>query len=174
MDFALKALKTLLKLDADWVPHKEGTSLYIRPFVIGTEPSLGAHTSSEYMFIIILSPVGAYYSTGLSPVKIYVENEYVRAVRGGTGFAKCGGNYAASMKAQDIAEEEGFSQVLWLDGVERRYIEEVGAMNVFFVLGDEVVTPDAAGEHPSRHYPEVCHRTAEELGCEGHRTPAVY
>ena len=145
VDFALKALKTLIELDADWVPHKEGTSLYIRPFVIGTEPSLGAHTSSQYKFIIILSPVGAYYASGLNPVKIYVENEYVRAVRGGMGYAKTGGNYAASMKAQDVAAGEGFSQVLWLDGVERKYIEEVGAMNVFFVLGDEVVTPALQG-----------------------------
>ena len=145
VDFAVNALKKLIEIDADWVPHKKDTSLYIRPFMIGTEPSLGAHTSNQYKFLIILSPVGAYYATGLSPVKIYVEDQYVRAVRGGTGFAKCGGNYAASMKAQDIAEAEGFSQVLWLDGVERKYIEEVGAMNVFFVLGDEVVTPALQG-----------------------------
>ena len=144
-EFALKALTELIKLDKDWVPHKEGTSLYIRPFVIGTEPSLGAHSSSEYKFLIIMCPVGAYYATGLNPVSIFVENEYVRAVRGGTGFAKTGGNYAASLKAQDVAAEEGFSQVLWLDGVERKYIEEVGAMNVFFVLGDEVVTPALQG-----------------------------
>ena len=145
VDFALKALKKLIEIDADWVPHKKDTSLYIRPFTIATEPSLGAHTSTKYKFLIILSPVGAYYATGLSPVKIYVEDEYVRAVRGGTGFAKCGGNYAASMKAQDIAAAEGFSQVLWLDGVERKYIEEVGAMNVFFVIGGEVVTPVLQG-----------------------------
>ena len=144
-EFAMKALVELIKLDKEWVPHKEGTSLYIRPFVIGTEPSLGAHSSSEYKFLIIMCPVGAYYATGLNPVNIFVENEYVRAVRGGTGFAKTGGNYAASLKAQDVAAEEGFSQVLWLDGVERKYIEEVGAMNVFFVLGDEVVTPALQG-----------------------------
>ena len=144
-EFALKALIELIKLDKDWVPHAEGTSLYIRPFIIGTEPSLGAHSSSEYKFLIIMCPVGAYYATGLNPVSIFVENEYVRAVRGGTGFAKTGGNYAASLKAQDVAAEEGFSQVLWLDGVERKYIEEVGAMNVFFVLGDEVVTPALQG-----------------------------
>ena len=144
-EFALKALLELIKLDKDWVPHTEGTSLYIRPFVIGTEPSLGAHSSSEYKFLIIMCPVGAYYATGLNPVSIFVENEYVRAVRGGMGFAKTGGNYAASLKAQDVAAEEGFSQVLWLDGVERKYIEEVGAMNVFFVLGDEIVTPALQG-----------------------------
>ena len=143
--FALKALIALIKLDKEWGSHAEGTSLYIRPFVIGTEPSLGAHSSSEYKFIIIMCPVGAYYATGLNPVSIFVENEYVRAVRGGTGFAKTGGNYAASLKAQDVAAEEGFSQVLWLDGVERKYIEEVGAMNVFFVLDDEVVTPALQG-----------------------------
>lgn len=145
VDFALKALKTLVALDADWVPHKPGTSLYIRPFVIATEPSLGAHTSSQYQFIIILSPVGAYYASGLNPVKIYVEDNYVRAVRGGMGFAKTGGNYAASMKAQDLAEEQGFSQVLWLDGVEQKYIEEVGAMNIFFVIDNEIVTPMLQG-----------------------------
>ena len=145
VDFCLKALKKLIEIDADWVPSAKDTSLYIRPFMIGTEPSLGAHTSSKYKFLIILSPVGAYYATGLSPVKIYVEHDYVRAVRGGTGFAKCGGNYAASMKAQDIAEAEGFSQVLWLDGVERKYVEEVGAMNVFFVIDGEVVTPALQG-----------------------------
>ncbi len=144
-EFALKALIELLKIDSDWVPYKEGTSLYIRPFVIGTEPSLGAHASKEYKFLIIMCPVGAYYATGLNPVNIFVENEYVRAVKGGTGFAKTGGNYAASLKAQDVAALEGFSQVLWLDGIERKYIEEVGAMNVFFVLGDEVVTPALQG-----------------------------
>ncbi len=144
-EFALKALTELIKLDKDWVPHKEGTSLYIRPFVIGTEPSLGAHSSTQYKFLIIMCPVGAYYATGLNPVSIFVENEFVRAVRGGMGFAKTGGNYAASLKAQDVAAEEGFSQVLWLDGVERKYIEEVGAMNVFFVLDGEVVTPALQG-----------------------------
>lgn len=144
-EFALHALNELVKIDADWVPHTEGTSLYIRPFIIGTEDSLGAHTSTKYKFFIIMSPSGAYYAGGLNPVKIYVETKYVRAVTGGTGFAKTGGNYAASMKAQDVAAEEGYSQVLWLDGVHRKYVEEVGAMNVFFVIGDEVVTPELDG-----------------------------
>jgi len=144
-DFALEALKKLVEIDSDWVPSNEGTSLYIRPFVIGTEPSLGAHTSTHYKFIIIMSPSGAYYAGGLKPVRIYVETKYVRAVPGGTGFAKTGGNYAASMKAQDVAEEEGYSQVLWLDGVQRKYITEVGAMNVFFKIGDEVITPKLEG-----------------------------
>ena len=145
VDFALKALKTLVTLDADWVPHKPGTSLYIRPFVIATEPSLGAHTSTKYQFIIILSPVGAYYASGLNPVKIYVEDKYVRAVRGGMGFAKTGGNYAASLKAQDEAAAQGYTQVLWLDGVERKNIEEVGTMNVFFKIDGEIVTPALKG-----------------------------
>ena len=144
-DFALEALKTLVELDKDWVPYGDGRSLYIRPFMIATEPNLGAHSSTQYKFLIILSPVGAYYASGLNPVNIYVETNYVRAVRGGMGFAKTGGNYAASMKAQDEAAEVGFSQVLWLDGVERKYIEEVGAMNVFFVIDGEIVTPSLQG-----------------------------
>lgn len=144
-DFVLYALKELLKLDADWVPHSDGTSLYIRPFVFGTERSLGAHSSTMYKFMIIMSPSGLYYPEGLAPTKIYVETKYVRATPGGMGYAKTGGNYAASFKAQDDAAKEGYSQVLWLDGVERKYVEEVGAMNVFFVLDDEVVTPELDG-----------------------------
>ena len=145
VDFAIEALKTLVELEKDWVPYGDGRSLYIRPFMIATEPNLGAHSSTQYKFLIILSPVGAYYASGLNPVNIYVETNYVRAVKGGTGFAKTGGNYAASMKAQDEAASVGFSQVLWLDGVERKYIEEVGAMNVFFVIDGEVVTPSLQG-----------------------------
>lgn len=143
IDFAVDAVMQLVKLDQDWIPTSEGTSLYIRPFIIGCDQQLGVHPASHYKFMIILSPVGAYYATGLNPVKIYVEANYVRAVRGGTGFAKTGGNYAASLKAQQDAV--GYSQVLWLDGVERKYIEEVGAMNVFFVIGDEIVTPALQG-----------------------------
>lgn len=143
VDFCLKALYELVNIDKDWIPTTAGTSLYIRPFIIGCEPMLGVHPASNYMFIIILSPVGSYYASGLAPVKIYVEDEYVRAVRGGIGYAKTGGNYAASLKAQERAV--GYSQVLWLDGVERKYIEEVGAMNVFFVIGDEIVTPELQG-----------------------------
>lgn len=144
-EFALEALKKLIDIDKDWVPHSDGASLYIRPFIIATEPFLGVHPSSSYKFIIILSPSGAYYATGLNPVSIYVEKSYVRAVRGGTGEVKTGANYAVSLKAQEVADGEGYSQVLWLDGVEQKYIEEVGAMNVFFVLGDEVVTPKLHG-----------------------------
>lgn len=143
--FALKALKKLLEIEQDWVPSAEGTSLYIRPFVIATDPYLGVRPSHQYKFMIILSPVGAYYKEGINPVKIAVENEYVRTVLGGTGEAKTAGNYAASLKAQEIVEAQGFTQVLWLDGVEKKYIEEVGSMNVFFKIDGEVVTPALTG-----------------------------
>jgi len=144
-EFALEALKELVKVDIDWVPTNEGTSLYIRPFIIAVDPQLGVHPASHYMFMIILSPVGAYYPEGLNPVKIYVEDDYVRAVKGGIGFAKTPGNYAASIRAQEKAAELKYTQVLWLDGVERKYIEEVGTMNVFFVIDGEVVTPALNG-----------------------------
>ncbi|MDR0842516.1 MAG: branched-chain amino acid aminotransferase [Acidobacteriota bacterium] len=144
-DGFLNAIKALVRTDADWVPRLPDTSLYIRPFMIATEPHLGVRASSRFQFIIIASPVGAYYPEGLDPVKIYIEDEYVRAVKGGTGFTKCGGNYAASIIAQKKAETLGFTQVLWLDGVEKKYIEEVGAMNVMFQIGDEVATPELGG-----------------------------
>ncbi|GKU82877.1 branched-chain amino acid aminotransferase [Niallia sp. NCCP-28] len=140
-EFALSALKQLISVDKEWIPTEEGTSLYIRPFIISTQPYLGVAASVSYKFMIILSPVGSYYKEGVKPVKIFVENEYVRAVSGGTGSAKTAGNYAASLKAQQIAAEKGYSQVLWLDGVEKKYIEEVGAMNVFFKINGEIVTP---------------------------------
>jgi branched-chain amino acid aminotransferase len=138
---ALEALKQLITVDKEWIPTTEGTSLYIRPFMVATEPYLGVSPAKKYKFIIILSPVGSYYKEGIHPVKILVENEYVRAVAGGTGTAKTAGNYAAGLRAQEIADRKGYSQVLWLDGVERRYIEEVGSMNVFFKINGEVVTP---------------------------------
>lgn len=144
-EFALKALTELIKLDADWVPHAPGTSLYIRPFLFGADPKLGVHSIDRSVFIIILSPVGSYYKEGINPVKIMIETEDVRAVRGGTGYTKCGGNYGASNRAGEKAEQAGYSQVLWLDGVERKYIEEVGAMNVMFKIGDEIVTPALTG-----------------------------
>lgn len=145
VDFMVGAINELVRLEEKWIPMSEGTSLYIRPFVLATEAFLGVHPSSEYLLLVILSPVGPYYSNGLAPVRIFVENEYVRAVKGGTGFTKCAGNYAASLRSQVEAAKLGFSQVLWLDGVERRYVEEVGAMNVCFVIGDEVVTPELNG-----------------------------
>lgn len=142
---ALEALKTLLNIEKDWVPHTEGASLYIRPFIISTDPYVGVRPADHYMFIIILSPSGAYYSTGLNPVKIYVESRYVRAVRGGTGFAKTAANYAISLAGQDEAHKQDYEQVLWLDGVEQKYVEEVGSMNIFFVIDGEVITPELTG-----------------------------
>lgn len=136
-----QAIKEVVRVDQAWIPTKPGTSLYIRPFVIATDPFLGVRPSNTYKFMIILSPVGAYYPEGLDPVKIWIEDEYVRAVRGGIGEAKVGANYVASLKAQVKAHDEGYSQVLWLDGVERKYIEEVGAMNIFFKINGTVVTP---------------------------------
>ena len=141
----LEALKELVKLEADWIPTKPGTSLYIRPFVIATDPFLGVRPSNTYKFMIILSPVGAYYASGLNPVKIWIEDEYVRAVRGVIGEAKTGGNYAASLASQVKAHDEGYSQVLWLDGIHRKYIEEVGAMNIFFKINGTVITPALNG-----------------------------
>ncbi|MCQ2506230.1 MAG: branched-chain amino acid aminotransferase [Lachnospiraceae bacterium] len=137
----VQAVKAVVKVDEKWIPTKPGTSLYIRPFIIATDPFLGVRPSDTYLFVVILCPVGAYYPEGLNPVKIWIEDEYVRAVKGGIGEAKTGGNYVASMAAQMKAHEEGYSQVLWLDGVERKYIEEVGAMNIFFKIDGKVVTP---------------------------------
>ncbi len=144
-EFAIEAIKKLVLVDKDWIPTEEGTSLYIRPFIFAVDAHIGVHPANHLIFAIILSPVGAYYPEGLNPVKIYVEDEYVRAVKGGMGFTKTGGNYAASLKAQAEAEKKGYTQVLWLDGVERKYIEEVGTMNVFFVIDDEVITPELRG-----------------------------
>ncbi len=144
-DDMLEAIKAVVDVDRDWVPTQEGTSLYIRPFIIATDPYLGVRPSSTYKFMIILSPVGAYYKEGINPVRIWVEDEFVRAVKGGVGFAKTGGNYAASLKAQMKAKELGYAQVLWLDGVERRYIEEVGTMNVFFKIDGKIITPSLEG-----------------------------
>jgi len=139
------AIKALVRVDKTWVPDYPGTSLYIRPFIIATEPFLGVRPSKNYLFAIILSPVGPYYKGGLTPTKIFVEDEYVRAVVGGTGFAKIGGNYAMGLKSQEKAHGKGFTQVLWLDGVERRYVEEIGTSNAFFVIDGEVFTAPLEG-----------------------------
>lgn len=144
-DMALQALTTFVRTEQDWTPSAPGTSLYIRPFMFGNDENLGVHAVHNATFVIIASPVGSYYKEGLNPVKIMIEDKDVRAVRGGTGYAKCGGNYAASNRAGERAEEKGYSQVLWLDGVERKYIEEVGAMNVMFKIGGEIVTPALTG-----------------------------
>ena len=142
---AMEALLTFVSLERDWTPSAPGTSLYLRPFMFGNDESLGVHAVHNARFVIIASPVGSYYKEGINPVRIMIEDEDVRAVRGGTGYAKCGGNYAASNRAGERAEQKGYSQVLWLDGVERKYIEEVGAMNVMFRFGDEIVTPKLTG-----------------------------
>ena len=144
-DEMLEILKTFVKTEAEWVPHSFGTSLYLRPFMFGNDETLGVHTIKRATLIIIASPSGSYYKEGINPVKIMIETEDVRAVRGGTGYAKCGGNYGASTRAGARAEQKGYSQVLWLDGVERRYIEEVGAMNVMFKIDGEIVTPALTG-----------------------------
>ena len=144
-DFALDALKQLLRVERDWVPELHGSSLYIRPTMIGTQPKLGVKQSDEYLFYIILSPVGPYFKEGFSPVKIYITSEYVRAVRGGTGAAKTMGNYAASLMAGTKAVAVGYSQVLWLDALNHKYLEEVGTMNVFVKFDDELVTPPLSG-----------------------------
>jgi len=140
-DFAFDALKQLLVIEKDWVPKAYGTSLYIRPTIIAMDPFIGVRASHTYRFFIILSPVGAYYAEGFNPVKIWVTKNHVRAVRGGMGEAKTAGNYAASLYAGEEAHKHGYTQVLWLDGVELKYIEEVGSMNIFFVIDDEIITP---------------------------------
>ncbi len=143
--FVLDALKQLLKIEKDWVPHAPETSLYIRPTIIAMDPFLGVRASYTYRFFIILSPVGAYYPEGFNPVKIWVTKDHVRAVRGGVGDSKAAGNYAASLYAGEVAHENGYTQVLWLDGVELKYVEEVGSMNIFFVIDDEIITPALNG-----------------------------
>jgi branched-chain amino acid aminotransferase len=141
----IEGIAELVRLEKDWVPGSDGTSLYIRPTMIAVEPVLGVKASDHYYFYVILSPVGAYYASGFNPVKILVEDYYVRSVPGGTGEAKTGGNYAASLKAAQVAKQKGFDQVLWLDGVHKKYIEEVGSMNMFFVYDGVVVTAPLAG-----------------------------
>ncbi len=144
-DLAFEVLTEFVKMEQDWTPSAEGTSLYLRPFMFGNDESLGVHAVHNATFVIIASPVGSYYKEGINPVKIMIEDEDVRAVRGGTGYAKCGGNYAASNRAGERAANKGYSQVLWLDGVERKYIEEVGAMNVMFKINGEIITPALTG-----------------------------
>jgi branched-chain amino acid aminotransferase len=144
-DFVVRSWVTLVGLEQAWVPGARGTALYIRPTIIATEPFLGVRPAKQYLYYVILSPVGAYYPEGMNPVKIKVETQYVRAVEGGVGWAKTAGNYAASLLAAEEAHHEGFTQVLWLDGVHRKYVDEVGTMNIMFRIGDEVVTPPLTG-----------------------------
>lgn len=143
--FALDAMKQLIGMEQEWVPSQPETSLYVRPTIIATDPFLGVRASHTYRFFIILSPVGAYYPEGFNPIKIWVTREYVRAVRGGVGESKTPGNYAASLLASEEAHEAGYTQVLWLDGIEQKYLEEVGSMNIFFVIDDEILTPELNG-----------------------------
>ena len=141
----LSLIEQFVRLEERFVPHSFGTSLYLRPFLFGNDECLGVHAVHRATFMLIASPSGSYYKEGINPVGIMIENEDVRTVRGGTGYAKCGGNYAASTRAGERAAQKGYSQVLWLDGVERKYIEEVGAMNVMFKIGGKVVTPKLTG-----------------------------
>jgi branched-chain amino acid aminotransferase len=141
----LEAIKKLVILEKDWIPRGAGTSLYIRPTMIATEPALGVHPASEYLFFIVVGPVGAYYPQGFSPTKMYVSEEHVRATRGGTGNVKAAINYASSLYASRIATNMGYTQVLWLDAIENKYVEEVGTSNIFFLIGDELITPPLAG-----------------------------
>ena len=144
-DDFMQILDTFISFEQDWVPSAEGTSLYIRPFMFGNDENLGVHAVHHATFVIITSPSGSYYPEGINPVKIMIEHDDVRAVRGGTGFAKCGGNYAAANRAGENAEKKGYTQVLRLDGVERKYIEEVGAMNIMFKINNEIITPALTG-----------------------------
>ena len=145
IDLVMEGMKKLILLDQEWVPRSQGTSLYIRPTMLATEPHLGVRPSNNYLFFIIIGPVGAYYKEGLNPVKIWVEDTYIRAAVGGTGEIKTAGNYAASLLAAEKAKEKGFTQVLWLDAAEKKYVEEVGTMNMFFVIGDEVIGSPLTG-----------------------------
>lgn len=145
IDEVLEGLFELIRIEKDWIPTSAGTSLYIRPTLIGNEEFLGVHPSKKYIFYVILSPVGSYYANGLQPTKIYVEDIFNRAAIGGTGEAKCGGNYASSLMAAEVAKTKGYDQVLWMDAAERKYVGEVGAMNMFFVIDKKVVTPKLDG-----------------------------
>ena len=160
----LELLTTFVKLEEKWVPKTFGTSLYLRPFMFGNDESLGVHAVHNATFILIASPSGSYYAEGINPVKIMIEDEDVRTVRGGTGYAKCGGNYAASTRAGERAAKKGYSQVLWLDGVERKYIEEVGAMNVMFKIDGEIVTPKLTGSILPGITRKSCIEVLKDLG----------
>lgn len=145
VDNVMKMLRALLYLEREWIPAAAGASLYIRPTMIAVDPYLGVRPSETYWFYIILSPVGAYYAEGFSPTRIYVSDEHVRAVRGGVGNVKTAGNYAASLFTSQVAKKAGYTQVLWLDACEHRYVEEVGTSNIFFMMEDELITPPLGG-----------------------------
>ena len=167
----LKGIEELVLLEKDWIPTADGTSLYIRPTMIAVEPILGVKPSDHFYFYVIMSPVGAYYAAGFNPVKIMVEDKFVRAVPGGTGEAKTGGNYASSLKAGLEAKKKGFDQVLWLDGVHKRFVEEVGAMNMFFVYADRVVTASLAGSILNGITRDCVLKLADSLGFKVEERP---
>ncbi len=144
-DLFLRAMKELILLDRAWIPKSEGTSLYIRPTMIASEPALGVRPAKEYLFFIVLGPVGAYYPEGFNPTKIYVSDHYVRAVRGGVGQTKTSGNYGATLYVSREASQKGYTQVLWLDAIKRKYVEEVGTSNIFLFINGELVTPPLGG-----------------------------
>lgn len=162
----LQAVSELLRADREWIPASRGTSLYIRPTMIAIEPGLGVRPSAQYLYFIITGPVGNYYARGFEPVRILVEERYIRAAIGGVGEAKTGGNYAASLLAAKNAKEMGFDQVLWLDGSRREYIEEVGTMNIFFVFGEEIVTPPLSGSILHGVTRDSVLRIARDWGCK--------
>ena len=172
-DLFLEGIDQLVRLERDWIPASEGTSLYIRPTLIATEPVLGVKPADQCRFFVILSPVGAYYAAGFQPVRILVEDHFVRAVPGGTGEAKTGGNYAASLLAGQEAKQRGFDQVLWLDGIERRFVEEVGAMNIFFVIDGRMVTPNLTGSFLPGITRDSVLRLAPSLGLQAEERPVA-
>lgn len=167
----LAAMQALISIDRDWVPSSPGASLYIRPTMIATEAALGVRPAKEYLFYVILSPVGAYYREGFNPVKIYVTDQYVRAVKGGVGHVKTAGNYAASIMAALEAQQKGFTQVLWLDAVERRYVEEIGTSNIFFVINGELITPALSGSILPGITRDSVIKLAGEWGMKVHERP---
>lgn len=173
VELCLESLMALLSVDKEWTPHQDGTSLYIRPTMIATKEYLGVSASDSYLYYVLLSPSGAYYAGGLAPVGIYVEDEHVRAVRGGVGVAKTGGNYSASILAGMKAKKLGYAQVLWLDGVEQRYVEEVGAMNMMFVYGKKIVTPVLNGSILSGITRDSTLKLAQYLGYETQERPVT-
>ena len=172
-DLALQSLVSVVGVDRDWVPSTVGTSLYIRPTIIASEPFLGVRPAKSYIYFVILSPVGAYYPEGMAPVKILVVDKYVRAVDGGVGGAKTSGNYAASLFASDEAKHEGFTQVLWLDGVHRKYLDEVGTMNIMVKIGDEIITPPLDRDHPARRDARLRAHPHAQVGAQGERAPGL-
>jgi branched-chain amino acid aminotransferase len=164
-------MKMLADVERDWVPTREGTSLYLRPTMIAHGSELGVHPAHKYLYYIICSPAGSYYKNGMSPIKIHIEDSYVRAVKGGTGAAKTGGNYSASLKAAHEASKQGFDQVLWLDGKQNKYVEEVGAMNMMFIIDHKLYTAPTGGSILPGITRKSVLRLAEDMGIEVYERP---